>query len=79
MLKVGIITLNGYFNYGNRLQNYALQKFLKNINANIYPETVLYEKFNLKLEEKLTRYVNIRNYILNKNGFREFINTSNML
>ena len=75
MLKVGIITLNGYFNYGNRLQNYALQKFLKNINANIYPETVLYEKFNLKLEEKLTRYVNIRNYILNKNGFREFINS----
>lgn len=30
MLKIGIITLNGYFNYGNRLQNYALQNFLKN-------------------------------------------------
>lgn len=24
--KVGIITLNGYFNYGNRLQNYALEQ-----------------------------------------------------
>lgn len=29
MDKVGIITLNGYFNYGNRLQNYALQEFIK--------------------------------------------------
>lgn len=26
--KVGIITLNGYFNYGNRLQNFALQQVL---------------------------------------------------
>lgn len=29
MSKTGIITLNGYFNYGNRLQNYALQEILK--------------------------------------------------
>ena len=29
MNKVGIITLNGYFNYGNSLQNYALQEFIK--------------------------------------------------
>lgn len=27
--KVGIITLPGYFNYGNRLQNYALQEVVK--------------------------------------------------
>src|SRR5699024_789349 len=29
MKKVGIITLNGYKNYGNRLQNYALQEVIK--------------------------------------------------
>ncbi|MBI6060432.1 polysaccharide pyruvyl transferase family protein [Clostridium perfringens] len=29
MDKVAIITLNGYFNYGNRLQNYALQESIK--------------------------------------------------
>ena len=29
MRKVGIITLNDYSNYGNRLQNYALQEFIK--------------------------------------------------
>lgn len=28
MKKIGILTLNGYFNYGNRLQNYALQEFI---------------------------------------------------
>lgn len=31
MKKIGIVTLNGYFNYGNRLQNYALQEVLKHL------------------------------------------------
>lgn len=31
MNKVAILTLNGYFNYGNRLQNHALQEVLKSI------------------------------------------------
>ena len=75
MSKVGIITLNGYFNFGNRLQNYALQRFLKNLDSNIYSETIWYEKLSLKLDEKLTRYVNIRNYVFNKHGFRKFINS----
>lgn len=34
-MRVGIITLNGYFNYGNRLQNYALQKFLISKNIDV--------------------------------------------
>lgn len=29
MKKIGIITLNGYFNFGNRLQNYALSKVFR--------------------------------------------------
>lgn len=29
MAKIGIVTLNGYFNYGNRLQNYALSKSIE--------------------------------------------------
>jgi hypothetical protein len=29
-MKIGIITLNAHLNYGNRLQNYALQEFLLN-------------------------------------------------
>src|SRR5690606_22872129 len=35
MKKVGILTLNGYFNYGNRLQNYALQEVLKSFNYDV--------------------------------------------
>lgn len=30
MKKLGIVTLDSLWNYGNRLQNYALQKFLEN-------------------------------------------------
>lgn len=33
---VGIITLNGYKNYGNRLQNYALTKTLEKRGYNVY-------------------------------------------
>ena len=35
MKKIGIITLNGYINYGNRLQNYALQETLKKFNYKV--------------------------------------------
>lgn len=41
MKKIGIITLNGYVNYGNRLQNYALQEILKSLG--FYVETILVE------------------------------------
>lgn len=39
MKKVAILTLNGYFNYGNRLQNYALQEVIKSLNFEV--ETVI--------------------------------------
>ncbi len=42
MKKVGIVTLNGYFNYGNRLQNYALQEVLKTFNMDV--ETLIVER-----------------------------------
>lgn len=35
MKKIGIITLNGEFNYGNRLQNFALQKVLRSYNTQV--------------------------------------------
>lgn len=42
MRKVAIITLNGYFNYGNRLQNYALQETLKSLGFEV--ETIMVER-----------------------------------
>lgn len=39
MKKIGILTINDYNNYGNRLQNYALQEILKILNVEV--ETVV--------------------------------------
>lgn len=39
MKKVAILTLNGYFNYGNRLQNYAVQEVIKSMGFEV--ETIL--------------------------------------
>ncbi|MRJ46919.1 polysaccharide pyruvyl transferase family protein [Fundicoccus ignavus] len=42
MKKIAIITLNGYFNYGNRLQNYALEKTLEKMDYKV--ETIKIER-----------------------------------
>lgn len=42
MEKIGILTLLGYFNYGNRLQNYALKTFIES--QGYYAETILYKQ-----------------------------------
>ncbi|MFW5445850.1 polysaccharide pyruvyl transferase family protein [Aerococcus urinaeequi] len=49
-MKIGIITLNGYFNYGNRLQNYALQETLEEQGVEV--ETI---RFSLKKKTFLTK------------------------
>lgn len=41
MKKIGIMTLNGYRNYGNRLQNYALQRFIEKLGYEV--ETLIYK------------------------------------
>ena len=47
--KVGIVTLHGYYNYGNRLQNYALQEVIKELGFDV--ETVVIpRKMRLKTE-----------------------------
>lgn len=33
--KIGIVTLDGYYNYGNRLQNYALQEVIKKLGFDV--------------------------------------------
>lgn len=50
MKKVGIITLNGYFNYGNRLQNYALQETIKSFGFEV--ETIINNTKNLSTNKK---------------------------
>ena len=78
-MKIGIITLLGHFNYGNRLQNYALQEFLSKYNCIVetiwftdndcfgfLPEISLRKKFFSKIYFK-----ELIKYILNWKNFRE--------
>ena len=57
--KIGIITLNGYFNYGNRLQNYALQETLKSFGYEV--ETVLVDdrRLDMSTSEVIAKKLNI--------------------
>ena len=65
MNKIGIVTLNGYFNYGNRLQNYALQETLKSFGCDV--ETIIidnetkYQKSNNNKIHPLKRISNVKN------------------
>lgn len=43
MKRVGIITINDYSNYGNRLQNYALQEIIKSLGCEC--ETIVNDSF----------------------------------
>lgn len=60
MLKVGIITINDPINYGNRLQNYAMQSFLESLGY--YVETIP----NKKYEDKYYRRKNVKKTVMNK-------------
>lgn len=54
--KVGIVTLHGYFNYGNRLQNYAVEQVLKSLGCEV--ETIRNEsipKNNSNVIKKVLR------------------------
>ena len=59
MRKIGIITINDQKNYGNRLQNYAMQCFLENLGY--YVETVPHKKFEenifLRIKKKIRRII----------------------
>ena len=72
-MRIAIITLLGHFNYGNRLQNYALQKFISNYVETV--ETIWFEKNYLpeikrdKLDKKYVK--NIFKFIFNWKGARK--------
>lgn len=57
MKKVAVITLNGYFNYGNRLQNYALQEVLKSLG--FYAETLVVKTRPKEPAPLKNRFINL--------------------
>lgn len=50
--KIGIVTLHGYYNYGNRLQNYALKYFIDTLGfesvTTVIEESADFNKISLK-------------------------------
>lgn len=73
MLKIAIITINDNNNYGNRLQNYALQQFLKELCVSI--DSIWYDrKEDCILNRKFWNWKSIIKYIINRKNFREYAN-----
>lgn len=57
--SVAIVTLVGYFNYGNRLQNYALQRVLDTFGFNV--ETLIFNSRRENNENELRLYKRVSN------------------
>lgn len=73
-MKIAIITANDNNNYGNRLQNYALQKFLENNFQICKIETIWYDKKELK--NSTVDFWSIKSlvkWIINKNNYRNYL------
>lgn len=70
-MKVAIITLNDNCNYGNRLQNYALQEFLKMFADEV--KTVWYDNIT---EFKLKNIITLKSiikFVINRNNYRYYL------
>ena len=72
MKKIGILTINDNANYGNRLQNYALEQFLNNNGFDTYTIWQLNHSIIHKILAKLkVRFQNL-NYQKRKKRFSDF-------
>lgn len=72
--KVGIITLDGYCNYGNRLQNYALQEVVKELGFAV--DTLVIPRKERHPDYQKPSLVS-RSYELLKNSPQDFIRRVN--
>lgn len=71
MKKIGILTLNGNNNYGNKLQNYALLKILKDLGFDV--DTIWFEEaFSVKLKSKIKRIFPLKKKFRRINHFDKF-------
>jgi len=70
-MKVAIITINDNNNYGNRLQNYALQTFLKHYIDVV--ETLWYDDLTNFELKNIINLKSIIKFLINKNGYRNYL------
>ena len=74
MKKIGIITINDFSNYGNRLQCYAVQEYLREkgfIVENIYNKYSADNKFILVLKSVYWCFQSISSLKIIKKVFKE--------
>lgn len=76
MLKLGIITMNEYYNYGNKLQAYALQHFLQKLFQGSDVQFVSFVKDNYILSERFFSLKFLRRWLLNRHDYRKLVNTN---
>ncbi len=78
--RISIITLQGYYNYGNRLQNYALQEVIKNFSEEV--ETLILPKASVQSSETFNKIKKVFSYTLSQtlnsinNKINSYINKS---
>jgi hypothetical protein len=77
MKKVGILTINDYNNYGNRLQNYAVQEVLKKIGCN--PKTIVNKNLSKNTIVKKNFKERIKNKSINDLLKRSIYKTKNKI
>jgi len=75
MKKVGILTLNGYQNYGNRLQNYAVQEVIKSLGMDA--ETIRVHLEKSQSNNNKYRLLKKRFYNLKRKTTREMLDNIN--
>jgi len=91
---IGIITLNGYYNYGNRLQNYATEQVLMSFSFDVKtiinntsftkvknnnPLDYIMKIKNIKRSLFLREMKNIMRYIVNKKKVDDYKNKKTLL
>lgn len=64
MIKVGVLTINDYTNFGNRLQNYATQEVIKDLGFDV--ETIINNTMHLRTKKKYSYIQRIKNIIENE-------------
>ena len=74
MMNIAKLTLNGYSNYGNILQSYALEQILLNFNCNV---DTIWIRPNDFLPLKKWNWKIITKYLLNWHGFKTYVDTGN--
>lgn len=76
--KIGVITLVDYLNYGNRLQNFALREFLKNMNYKVETLVIknLYQndyKKSIQLKDKIKKIVKMKPSLIVEKLYKKLI------